>query len=72
MIRFENGMPTAVWYSQHSYGEAYTYNAVHKLGKRPIAYSAKGSHANYAVPGKHDLSLIGAFDAKNSKFDLNS
>lgn len=55
MIRFENGQPKSIWYSQHEYGAAYTYDAVEKIGKRPIAYSAKGSHANYAVPGKHDL-----------------
>lgn len=55
MIRFENGQPKSIWYSQHEYGAAYTYDAVEKIGKRPVAYSAKGSHANYAVPGKHDL-----------------
>jgi hypothetical protein len=56
MIRFEKGEPKAVWYSQHEYGEAYSYAAVQKAGKRPIVYSAKGSHANYATSGKHDLS----------------
>ncbi|CZS91374.1 uncharacterized protein RAG0_02018 [Rhynchosporium agropyri] len=55
MIRFRNGTPTAVWYSQHEFGLALTYPAVEKIGKRPVSYSAKGSHANYAVPGNLDL-----------------
>ena len=55
MIRFEKGQPKSIWYSQHEYGEAYTYDAVEKIGKRPVVYSAKGSHANYVVAGKHDL-----------------
>ncbi|KAF2769032.1 hypothetical protein EJ03DRAFT_389592 [Teratosphaeria nubilosa] len=56
MIRFENGMPTAVWYSQHSNGQAFTYQAVNKTsdGLRPVVLSANGSHANYAIGGKHD------------------
>lgn len=63
MIRFTDGVPTAVWYSQHEYGEAFSYKAVHKdtTGKRPIGYSAKGSHANYAKAASHDLH-------KNSEF----
>lgn len=30
MVRFQNGVPQAVWYSQHSNGEAFTYNATEK------------------------------------------
>jgi hypothetical protein len=59
MLRFENGIPKAVWYSQHEYGEAFTYEAVQKVGTRPIAYSAKGSHANYATAASHDLHVHG-------------
>jgi hypothetical protein len=55
MIRFKDGAPKSVWYSQHEYGEAFTYEAVPKVDGRPISYSAKGSHANYARVGKHDL-----------------
>lgn len=59
MIRFKNGEPQAIWYSQHEYGAAFTYDAVNKIGKRPIGFSAKGSHANYAVSGAHDLHELG-------------
>lgn len=55
MIRFKGGTPIAIWYSQHEYGEAFLWQAVQKVEGRPIGFSAKGSHANYAVRGKHDL-----------------
>ena len=57
MVRFSNGVPTAVWYSQHSNGEAFTYDAVQKSGLRPITFSANGSHANYAITGTHDHTI---------------
>lgn len=64
MIRFKDGEPQAIWYSQHEYGEAFTYDAVHKIGKRPIGFSAKGSHANYAASGSHDLHEQSMFYSK--------
>ncbi|KAH6672107.1 hypothetical protein B0J14DRAFT_655979 [Halenospora varia] len=57
MIRFKDGKPQTIWYSQHGNGEAFTYKAVEKNGLRPISYSAKGSHANYAIVGKHDHTI---------------
>jgi len=57
MIRFKNGKPTAIWYSQHASGEAFTYDIVEKHGPRPISYSAKGTHANYASEGTHDHAI---------------
>lgn len=62
LIRFHNGVPKAVFFSAHSGGIAYTYNAVEK-GKgsgregRPVLYSALGSHAMYAQPGTHPYVL---------------
>ncbi|PBP16503.1 vacuolar protein sorting-associated protein 62 [Diplocarpon rosae] len=49
MVRFQHGTPTAVWFSQHEFGVAHTYAAVQKIGKRPVSFSARGSHANYPV-----------------------
>ena len=51
MIRFANGTPTAMWFSQHASGQAFTYAALEKKGKRPLSYSGNGTHANYAVKG---------------------
>ncbi|KAE8354262.1 hypothetical protein BDV28DRAFT_164363 [Aspergillus coremiiformis] len=59
MIRFSEGVPQAIWYSQHAFGQAFTYRATEKKGKRPIAYSGNGTHANYAIAGKHDHTIPG-------------
>lgn len=32
MVRFQDGTPQAIWYSQHSNGEAFTYDATEKYG----------------------------------------
>lgn len=57
VIRFQDGQPTAIWYSQHGNGQAFTYRAAEKdkiSNLRPLSYSAIGSHANYAIAGTHD------------------
>ncbi|EEQ91112.1 uncharacterized protein BDCG_06232 [Blastomyces dermatitidis ER-3] len=59
MIRFENGAPQAIWYSQHSAGQAFTYEATEKQGLRPVGYSSNGSHAVYSTPGTHDHTIPG-------------
>lgn len=61
MIRFVDGAPSQLWYSQHSSGEAFTYAATQKFqgGDRPVTYSANGTHANYATPGTHDHTIPG-------------
>ncbi|KAH8670856.1 vacuolar sorting-associated protein [Xylariales sp. PMI_506] len=58
MVRFESGIPRAVFFSEHEGGQAYAWGAVEKRGnltepKRPVIYSAVGSHAMYAMPGDH-------------------
>lgn len=59
MVRFQDGQPTAVWYSQHANGEAFTYDTVDKYNGsgRPVVFSANGSHANYAIAGIHDHTI---------------
>jgi hypothetical protein len=51
MIRFSDGVPQAIWYSQHASGQAFTYGATERKGKRPIGYVGNGTHAVYAIPG---------------------
>ena len=57
MIRFKHGKPKAVFFSEHNFGSAYHYDAVEKIGVRPVVYSAVGTHANYATPGLHPYVL---------------
>lgn len=59
MIRFVSGVPHAIWFSQHGGGQAFAYDAVEKIGKRPVGYAARGTHANYASAGRHDILLPG-------------
>ena len=33
-VRFQHGVPKAVFFSEHAFGEAYTWDAVEKIGKR--------------------------------------
>ena len=57
LIRFQHGKPKIVFFSEHFFGEAYSYDAVEKIGPRPVVYSAVGTHANYATPGLHPYIL---------------
>jgi hypothetical protein len=63
MVRFKTstGEPQAIWYSQHSLGQAFGFEVVSKLAdtQRPVVYSARGSHANYATPGQHESVIPG-------------
>ncbi|EPE02697.1 vacuolar protein sorting-associated protein [Ophiostoma piceae UAMH 11346] len=67
MIRFENGVPRALFLSEHAGGQAYAWDALEKRNatssttgltvERPVIYSAVGSHAMYALPGTHPYVL---------------
>lgn len=52
-VRFVDGEPVSMFFSEHSGGAAYEFGVVEKIGKRPVTYSARGSHANYPTPGVH-------------------
>ena len=69
-VRFEDGMPRAVFMSEHAGGQAYAWDAVEKRKlkvtdsdgsvrevERFVLYSAVGSHAMYANPGDHPYIL---------------
>lgn len=46
MIRFSNGVPTYVWFSQHSNGEAFAYDVVHKNGLRVLSLTSASPSAS--------------------------
>ncbi|ODV95482.1 hypothetical protein PACTADRAFT_50198 [Pachysolen tannophilus NRRL Y-2460] len=56
LVRFYNGKPYIVWMSAHGGGNAYFYDHMEKLESdinRPVLFSARGTHANYASVGQH-------------------
>ncbi|KAJ4862640.1 hypothetical protein T069G_03594 [Trichoderma breve] len=59
MVRFQNGVPTEIFLSQHSdSGEAFSYGALQKIGKRALIFAAFGGHANYATKGSHNIPVL--------------
>ncbi|GME89638.1 unnamed protein product [[Candida] boidinii] len=60
LVRFHNGKPIITWMSAHGGGGGYMYTALEKFendDKRPIIFSARGTHANYASVGQHSHDL---------------
>lgn len=57
LVRFRDGKPYGVFFSEHFFGSAYDWEAVEKIGQRPVTYSATGSHAMYPNPGIHEYIL---------------
>lgn len=45
MVRFRDGEPRAVWYSQHAQGQAFEYQAVEKEGRRVGRLTADSGYA---------------------------
>ncbi|KAJ9504146.1 hypothetical protein H2202_000202 [Exophiala xenobiotica] len=67
MIRFKDGVPYGIWFSQHGSGEVCLWEdtaCLSKQGDRPVVYSARGSHANYPSAGSHvhDSALVDVAD----------
>ncbi|KAL1900590.1 Vacuolar protein sorting-associated protein 62 [Sporothrix stenoceras] len=61
MIRFVDGVPTGMYFSQHGAGSAYTWASLSKgtgaNAGRPLTYIGTGGHANYAKPGTEDYTI---------------
>ncbi|SCU95299.1 LADA_0G14818g1_1 [Lachancea dasiensis] len=67
LVRFYQGKPQYLWMSAHGGGQAYIFDAVEKktrvqyagakessrILERPLIFSARGTHANYASVGQH-------------------
>ncbi|KIX03859.1 uncharacterized protein Z518_07412 [Rhinocladiella mackenziei CBS 650.93] len=73
MIRFRDGEPTGIYFSQHASGEACSWEdeaCFSKQDGRPVVFSARGSHANYRQEGSHihDEALIDVAD-KGRRWD---
>ncbi|EXJ82070.1 hypothetical protein A1O1_08139 [Capronia coronata CBS 617.96] len=74
MIRFKEGKPTGIYFSQHGSGQACKWDdetCFSKQGERPVVFSARGSHANYPSAGQalplgrshiHDEALVDIAD----------
>ncbi|KAF9871798.1 vacuolar protein sorting-associated protein 62 [Colletotrichum karsti] len=72
MVRFRDGNPTGIYFSQHVDGSSYHWDdsKLSKSDGRPIVYSARGSHANYAAAGNqiHNVVLVDYCD-EGQKWD---
>lgn len=67
MVRFVDGVPTALYLSAHDGGAAYDFSAVPSTsGGRPVTYIAVGTHANYASPGTHEHDFPGLDDTTDA------
>ncbi|CAG1977436.1 unnamed protein product [Fusarium graminearum] len=63
MVRFHNGTPVGVYYSQHVDGVGFKWDSskINITDGRPVVYSAAGSHANYPSRG-HQIHNAALFD----------
>ncbi len=59
MIRFQHGEATAVFFSEHAFGAAYTYEAVEKIGKR-VSFSRLGSELMLILFRSRSNTLVSA------------
>ncbi|PSR99156.1 hypothetical protein BD289DRAFT_58182 [Coniella lustricola] len=60
MTRFVDGVPYAIYLSEHSAGSAYYWDVMDfstQDANRPITYVANGSHANYATAGTQEYTI---------------
>jgi hypothetical protein len=53
-VGLRQGRPVVAVYSQHATAERCAWRRVRRVGPRPLAFLARGSHAAYFVPGIRD------------------
>jgi len=53
----EERQPVDVYYSAHEGGNTRAFAKIAE-GEHPIVYPARGSHANYFAPGKHEVEIV--------------
>ena len=64
LVRFENGKPLTVFCSEHSFGEAFTYDAAEKIGKRV------GHQISFLTHDRFQY-VCGNFDSFSSFYSLS-
>jgi len=53
----EDRRPVDIYYSAHEGGNTREFEKIAE-GEHPVVYPARGSHANYFGPGKHDVEIV--------------
>ncbi|ANB12802.1 Vps62p [Sugiyamaella lignohabitans] len=78
LVRFKDGEPVLLWMSAHGGGSAYDFGALEKLNtdsNRPVLFSARGTHANYATVGQHShdipYHMLSDFTDRGPLWDLS-
>ncbi len=54
----ENRQPVDAFYSAHEGGNANIWARIQTVDGHPVDYPARGSHANYFVPGRHRVQIV--------------
>ena len=61
-VVLQNGVPLGATYSQHQGGKWIAWSALSKTGTHPIAYVARGSHADYPKAGRYSVRVCWTLD----------
>ncbi len=78
LVRFYNGVPQFLWMSAHGGGGGYFYKGLETYTidnqSRPVTFSARGTHANYASVGQHShdipYAMLSDFTDRGALWDV--